>query len=74
MAWEEFEYGEVRGISGDLPLDKMTDAVRRINREYLERFGRRPYFQSRYYISDGLDLERHGFRCGGAFWQRCYAT
>jgi hypothetical protein len=44
MAWEEFQRGVVRGLSGDLPFDEMRSAVERIRRSYLERFGRNPYF------------------------------
>jgi hypothetical protein len=44
MAWEEFERGAVRGVTGDDPFDEMGAAVKRIRRAYLERFGRNPYF------------------------------
>jgi hypothetical protein len=43
MAWEEFQIGSVRVITGDTPYDEMRHAVDRINRAYLERFGRRAY-------------------------------
>jgi hypothetical protein len=44
MAWEEFQRGPIRGITGDLPFDEMRSAAKRVRRAYLERFGRNPYF------------------------------
>jgi hypothetical protein len=44
MAWEDFERGAVRGITGDDPFDGMSAAAKGIQRIYLERFGRSPYF------------------------------
>jgi hypothetical protein len=44
MAWEEFQRGAVRGVTGDEPFDEMRSAVERIRRSYFDRFGRNPYF------------------------------
>jgi hypothetical protein len=44
MAWDEFQRGSIRGVSGDEPIDEMRYALKRIRRSYLERFGRSPYF------------------------------
>jgi hypothetical protein len=43
MAWDPFRVGRVRGISGDIPHYVMGEAINRINRAYLERYGRRAY-------------------------------
>jgi hypothetical protein len=44
MAWEPFEQGPIQGFSGDFPLNEIRSVLSRIRREYLERFGRNPFF------------------------------
>lgn len=43
MAWDHYEIGGLELVSGDTMFDELRGAVRRIRREYLERFGRNPY-------------------------------
>ena len=49
MAWDDYKVGDLKLISGDLVFDTMRDAVRRIRRHYLERFGRNPYLSELLY-------------------------
>jgi hypothetical protein len=44
MAWDIYHVGGLELTSGDIMFDHLRDAVKRIRRHYLERFGRNPYF------------------------------
>jgi hypothetical protein len=55
-AWEEFQDGAVRGVTGDRPIGEMSSALRRIRRRYVERFGRNPYFAELLYALRGALL------------------
>jgi hypothetical protein len=54
MAWEEFQVGSVRGITGDTPHDELRDALNHINKAYLERFGRRAHLAELLYALVGV--------------------
>jgi hypothetical protein len=54
MAWEEFQIGTVHGITGDTPHDEMRESVDRINRAYLERYGRKAYLAELLYALVGV--------------------
>jgi hypothetical protein len=54
MAWEQFKVGAISGITGDQPHDEMRNTVKRINRAYMERFGRRPYFAELLYVLENV--------------------
>jgi hypothetical protein len=42
MAWYEFERNNVRGITGDRPMDEFASALTRIVLSYEERGARKP--------------------------------
>jgi len=43
MAWDRYTVGDLQLISGDTMFDELNGAVKRIRKQYLERFGRSPY-------------------------------
>jgi hypothetical protein len=43
MAWDDYDVGDLKLISGDIMFCELHDAVKRIRKQYLDRFGRNPY-------------------------------
>jgi hypothetical protein len=43
MAWDDHEVGGVWLLSGDFPFDAMAPVVERLQKAFLERWGRPPY-------------------------------
>ncbi len=62
MAWEPFQSGRSHGITGDTPFDEVRHAINRINRTYVERFGRKVYLAELLYALMGVvsgDIESY---------------
>lgn len=42
MGWDEFSRDGVSGFTGDKPVDRLAEALRRVSEDYLDRFARKP--------------------------------
>jgi hypothetical protein len=42
MAWDDDEFCGYDIVSGDIPLDQLSIALKKISLEYMERLGRKP--------------------------------
>src|SRR5262245_22646388 len=60
MAWDDITFCDVKGMSGDKPMDEMTHALKRIAGHYDERFSRLPTLAEILYLLDVISSSHPG--------------